>query len=58
MVADAQWAAGLTTTPDYATSPVVERRAADGRRVQMTVEELARVLGARCGEIQCDEDAG
>lgn len=49
MVADGQWAVDLAAPADI-EADVVERRAADGRRVEMTVEELARAIGARFGD--------
>jgi hypothetical protein len=37
---------------------VVERRAADGRSVQMTLEELAGAVGSRFGDAHSDEETG
>lgn len=55
MVADGQWAVGLTVPVDPAEAgTVVERRAADGRRVEMTLEELARAVGAWFGGTRHD----
>ncbi|WP_308381186.1 hypothetical protein [Streptomyces sp. OfavH-34-F] len=47
MVADGQW--GVDAQPGRWTEreAVVEHRIADGGGVEMTVEELARVVGAR-----------
>ena len=59
MVADGQWA--VRTKPDAEErcdgEAVVERRIADGRRIELTVEELARAVGSRGGETHRDEDA-
>ncbi|MEE4543650.1 hypothetical protein V2S66_16935 [Streptomyces sp. V4-01] len=55
MVADGQWAVDLTAPADAEADTVVERRAADGRSVEMTVEELARAIGARFGEARHDD---
>ncbi|SDP41141.1 hypothetical protein [Actinacidiphila guanduensis] len=55
MVADGQWAVGLSAPADREEDMVAERRAADGRRVEMTVEELARVIGARFGDADRDD---
>ncbi|MGW3389858.1 hypothetical protein [Streptomyces cinereoruber] len=56
MVADGQWGVGAQSDrwPDEET--VVEHRVADGRRVELTVEELARVVGIRIDEAHHDED--
>jgi hypothetical protein len=58
MVADGQWAVDLTTAQDDPADTAVEQRAADGRSVQMTVEELARAVGARFGDTHHDEERG
>ncbi|SHN23203.1 hypothetical protein [Actinacidiphila paucisporea] len=58
MVADGQWAVDLTAPAEDAADAVVERRAADGRRVEMTVEELARAVGARFGDGHRDDTIG
>ncbi|WP_033223528.1 hypothetical protein [Streptomyces virginiae] len=44
MVADGQWGVGAQSArrPDEYT--VVERRVAEGRHIELTVEELARVV--------------
>ncbi|WP_328912477.1 MULTISPECIES: hypothetical protein [unclassified Streptomyces] len=57
MVADGQWAVGLTA-PEAEADTAVEQRAADGRSVEMTVEELARAVGARLWDVHRDEPAG
>ncbi|MFF6884613.1 hypothetical protein ACFY9F_15685 [Streptomyces sp. NPDC012421] len=56
MVADGQWGVGAQADrwPDEET--VVEHRVADGRRVELTVEELARAVGTRTDEAHHDED--
>ncbi|MFI2116689.1 hypothetical protein ACH489_19680 [Streptomyces rubiginosohelvolus] len=47
MVADGQWAVGLQPEARRADGAVVLDRSADGRRVEMTVEELAGAVGSR-----------
>jgi hypothetical protein len=58
MVADGQWAVGLTAPVEEEVDAVVDRRAADGRRVEMTLEELARAVGARFGGARRDDTTG
>ena len=60
MVADGQWAVptGPEARPTDDEATVVERRAADGRCVELTVEELARAVGSTLGEPNRDGDAG
>lgn len=58
IVADGQWAVGLTSPANLEADTVVERRAADGRRVEMTLGELARAVGARFGDTHRGEEAG
>lgn len=58
MVADGQWAVGLSAPAGVEADAAVERRAADGQSVQMTVEELARAVGAHFGDAHGDADAG
>ncbi|MFG2381189.1 hypothetical protein [Streptomyces avermitilis] len=36
---------------------VAEHRIVDGRRVELTVEELARAVGSRFGDAHRDQDA-
>jgi hypothetical protein len=63
MVAEGQWAVG--TAADYGGGVgeecdgegVVNDRAADGRRVELTVEVLARAVGARLPEAHREESA-
>ncbi|MFB7300997.1 hypothetical protein [Streptomyces rubiginosohelvolus] len=47
MVADGPWAVGLQPEARRDDGAVVLDRSADGRRVEMTVEELARAVGSR-----------
>ncbi|MFD8916045.1 hypothetical protein [Streptomyces sp. NPDC059575] len=56
MVADGQWGVGAQPDrwPDEET--VVEHRAAEGQRVELTLEELARAVGARTEGPHRDED--
>lgn len=55
MVADGQWGVGAQPDrwPDEQT--VVERRATDGRRVELTLEELARAMGPRTEDTHRDD---
>ncbi|MFJ3090137.1 hypothetical protein [Streptomyces sp. NPDC086838] len=49
MVADGQWGVGVQ--PDrWPDEETVERRVAEGRRVELTVEELARAVGSQAEE--------
>lgn len=45
MVADGQWGVGAQPDRWADEDAVVERRVAEGRHVELTVEELARVVG-------------
>lgn len=56
MVADGQWGVGAQPDRRPGEDAVVEHRIADGRRVEMTVDELARVVGSRIGDARHDED--
>ncbi|WP_327748066.1 hypothetical protein [Streptomyces europaeiscabiei] len=56
MVADGQWAVG-TQAESLRDGEAVERRIADGRRVELTLEELARAVDSRFGEAHRNEDA-
>ncbi|WP_405589781.1 hypothetical protein [Streptomyces sp. NBC_01190] len=56
MVADGQWAVGLTAQEDPEADRVWEQRVADGRRVEMTMEELARAVGPRSGDAAHHDD--
>ncbi|MCZ4122687.1 hypothetical protein [Streptomyces sp. H39-S7] len=59
MVADGQWAVSTTTAADAGRDDdmAVQIRAADGRRVEMTVEELARAAGSQVLDPRRDEDS-
>ncbi|MFF4927153.1 MULTISPECIES: hypothetical protein [unclassified Kitasatospora] len=46
MIADGQWAVNTASRAEQAQAEVVEARLADGRRVELTLDELARVVGA------------
>ncbi|MFC8277595.1 hypothetical protein ACFUJR_34690 [Streptomyces sp. NPDC057271] len=56
MVADGQWGVGAQSDrwPDEDT--VVEHRVAEGRHIELTVEELARAVGTRTEDAHHDED--
>lgn len=58
MVADGQWGVGLTAERDRGDEALVEGRAADGRSVEMTVEELARAVGSRIGRAHREDERG
>ncbi|MBX9426425.1 hypothetical protein [Streptomyces lateritius] len=45
MVADGQWGVGAQSDRWADEEVVVEHRVAEGRHVELTVEELARVVG-------------
>ncbi|MGY5034822.1 hypothetical protein ACWC9U_29025 [Streptomyces sp. 900116325] len=55
MVADGHWAVGARCGR-WDEGAVVEERIAEGRRVELTVEELARAVGSRIGDAHRDED--
>lgn len=60
MVADGQWAVGTTTCTSEAAErlteeAVVEDRVADGQRVELTLEDLARAVGIRPPQVHHDE---
>ncbi|MFM9550765.1 hypothetical protein ACKI19_00415 [Streptomyces caniscabiei] len=57
MVADGQWAVGTQAEGQRDGEAVVEHRIADGQRVELTVQELARAVGSRFGNAHRDEDA-
>lgn len=46
MIADGQWAVPTKTAAEYAQEHAAESRVGDGRRVEMTLAELARAVGA------------
>lgn len=56
MVADGQWAVGAQSERRRDEGAVVEYRIADGRRVELTLEELARAVGSHIGDAHRDED--
>ncbi|MCX5314750.1 hypothetical protein [Streptomyces sp. NBC_00154] len=56
MVADGQWAVGAQSDGRGDEGAVVEDRIADGRRVALTLEELARAVGSRIGDAHRYED--
>ncbi|MER5613929.1 hypothetical protein [Streptomyces sp. NPDC002215] len=55
MVADGQWAVGARPDSWPGEGAVVEDRIADGRRVELTLEELARTVGARIRDAHRDD---
>ncbi|MGW4991714.1 hypothetical protein ACWEQ3_29305 [Streptomyces mirabilis] len=55
MVADGQWAVGTQARRQRDGEAVVERRIADGRRVELTLVELARAMDSRFGAAHRDE---
>lgn len=55
MVADGQW--GVDAQADrWPGDEMVERRVAEGRRVELTMEELARAVGPRAEDGHRDEN--
>ncbi|WP_432075757.1 hypothetical protein [Streptomyces wuyuanensis] len=56
MVADRQWCVGAQSDRWADEDTAVEHRVAEGRHVELTVEELARVVGARTEDAHHDED--
>jgi hypothetical protein len=56
MVADGQWAVGAQADGQRDEGAVVEHRIADGRRVELTPEELIRAVGSRIGDAHRGED--
>ncbi|GGN51366.1 hypothetical protein GCM10012285_41410 [Streptomyces kronopolitis] len=56
MVDDGQWAVGSQSDGRRDEDAVVEARIAEGRRVELTVEELARAVNSRIGDAHRDED--
>ncbi|MGW1006423.1 hypothetical protein [Streptomyces sp. NPDC002520] len=57
MVADGQWAVGTQARRQRDGEAVVERRIADGRRVELTLVELAGAMDSRFGAAHRDEDS-
>ncbi|MFI8456874.1 hypothetical protein [Kitasatospora sp. NPDC085464] len=45
-IGEGQWAVATKSRAERRQDEAVEARLADGRRVELTVEELARVVGA------------
>lgn len=56
MVADRQWAVGVQSEGQRDEGALVESRIVDGRRVELTLEELARAVGSRIGDTHRDGD--
>ncbi|MEV6398504.1 hypothetical protein AB0M39_27645 [Streptomyces sp. NPDC051907] len=56
MVAEGQWGVGAQPDRWPDEDMVVERRVAEGRPVELTLEELARVVGPRTEDAHRDED--
>ncbi|WP_342211043.1 MULTISPECIES: hypothetical protein [unclassified Streptomyces] len=50
MVADGQWGVGAQSSGRTEQEVVVEQRMADGGEVELTVELLARVVGAHVSD--------
>ncbi|MFD8788284.1 hypothetical protein [Kitasatospora sp. NPDC059599] len=46
VIAEGQWAVRAASRTEREQDKAVEARLADGQRVELTVEELARVVGA------------
>ncbi|MFF7145740.1 hypothetical protein ACFZB5_31795 [Streptomyces nodosus] len=57
MVTDGQWAVDTQAERQRDGEAVVERWIADGRRVELTLAELARAMGSRSGEAHRNEQA-
>lgn len=55
MVADGQWAVGVQSDGQGDEDAVVEGRIADGRRVELTLEDLARAVGSRIGDVHRED---
>ncbi|MFE5587852.1 hypothetical protein, partial [Kitasatospora sp. NPDC056531] len=45
IIADGQWAVRATSRAEREQNDAVEARLADGQRMELTLEELARVVG-------------
>ncbi|MEV3928608.1 hypothetical protein [Streptomyces sp. NPDC049944] len=54
MVADGQWGVGVQPDRWPEEETVVERRATDGRRIELTLEDLARAVGPRTEDAHRD----
>lgn len=57
MVADGQWGVGAQPDGPWDDDTFVEDRIADGRRVELTVEELAHVVGTGFQDAHHEEDS-
>ncbi|MEV4881373.1 hypothetical protein [Streptomyces cyaneofuscatus] len=55
MVADGQWEVGVQPDRCLAEEVVAERRVAEGRRIELTMEELARAVNPRTEDAHRDE---
>ncbi|QHC21407.1 hypothetical protein [Streptomyces sp. GS7] len=55
MVADGQWAVGAQSDERMDEGSAMEGRIADGCRVELTLEELARAVRSRIGDAHHDE---
>ncbi|MFJ8392154.1 hypothetical protein [Streptomyces sp. NPDC094144] len=56
IVADGQWAVGVQPDGRRDKDATTEGRIADGRRVALTLDELARAVGSRIWDAHRDED--
>ncbi|NBE51646.1 hypothetical protein [Streptomyces boluensis] len=56
MVADGQWGVGVQPGRWPDEEAVLEHRVADGRRVELTVEQLAHVVGPHTEDAHHGED--
>lgn len=56
MVTDGQWAVGTQCDRRRDEDAVVEDRIAEGRRIELTVEELARAVDSRIADAHRDDD--
>ncbi|MGA5632536.1 hypothetical protein [Streptomyces lydicamycinicus] len=56
MVDDGQWAVGTQGDGRRDEDAVVEDRITEGRRVELTVEELARAVDSRIADAHRDDD--
>ncbi|MEV7085887.1 hypothetical protein AB0O07_08335 [Streptomyces sp. NPDC093085] len=56
MVADGQWAVGVQSDGRRDEDAVGEGRSVDGRRVELTLDDLARAVGSRIWDAHRDED--
>ncbi|MGF1425491.1 hypothetical protein [Kitasatospora sp. LaBMicrA B282] len=56
MIADGQWAVHTKSCAERVQDAAVEARLAEGRRVELSLDELARVVGA--GDLDAHRDHG